>query len=236
MIGAALEASASERHLLNVSQCGGKKALIRIGPGHSEEDSPDTPDYSGSNFEQFELESIGCGDSQLGPCKALPQVPKQNEGESMQQKPKLVCLEPGTAQAVSFKMNLEFLYPVFGIAATGVDTVINACSRFKKDVGYHKAGVESSGEPLDLGNNPARLLPGSGSMLEAAKEPLFFAGFGELFFGLEHQVRGSFAETLIGNQTNCVFDLLALKQSIDARYGKAGIAAHQNGGFRVGTF
>ena len=60
-------------------------------------------------------------------------------------------------------------------------------------------------------------------MVEAAKESLFFTGVGELSFGFEHQVGGTFAKTLIGNQADRVFDLLAFKKLIDSRYGKTGI-------------
>ena len=137
----------------DILQRGGKQALIGIGPGHCKENTPDALDYPGSDFEQFESEGVDCGHSQLSPGKAAAQVPQQNEGK-VQQQPKLVCLKPGAAQPVGFEMKFEFLDPVFGIAAAGVDAVINPRGRFKEDIGYNKAGVESSGEPLDLGNNP----------------------------------------------------------------------------------
>ncbi len=138
----------------DVLQCRGKQALIRIGTGHCKENTPDALDYPGSDFEEFEPEGVDCGHSQLCPGKAAAQVPQQNEGKGVQQQPKLVCLKSGAAQPVGFEMKFEFLDPVFGIAAAGVDAVINPRGRFKEDIGYNKAGVESSGEPLDFGNNP----------------------------------------------------------------------------------
>lgn len=59
----------------DVLHCRGKQALIRIGPGDGEKDSPDALDHSGGDFEQFELESVDRGCSQLGPCKAPAQMP-----------------------------------------------------------------------------------------------------------------------------------------------------------------
>ena len=67
--------SAPERHLLNIFQRNGKQALIGIGTGHGKENTPDALDYSGSDFEEFEPESVDCGDSQFCPCKASAQVP-----------------------------------------------------------------------------------------------------------------------------------------------------------------
>ena len=84
----------------------------------------------------------------------------------------MVGLEPGATQPVGLEMKFEFLDPVPGIAAAGVDGVINPRGRLK-DVGHQKAGVESSVEPLDLGNNPTRSLPGAGFVAKAAKESCF---------------------------------------------------------------
>ncbi len=199
--GSPLDAVASEWHLLNISQCDGKKALIRIGTRHGKEDAPDALDHPGSDFEQFEPEGIDCCSSQLGPGKTAAQVPQQNEGEGVQQQPKLVGLKPGATQPVGLEMNLEFLDPVFGIAAAGVNAVINPSGGFK-DVGHHKAGVEAFGESFHFGNNPTRSLPRSRSMVKAAKESLLFTCFGELCFGFEHQVGGTFAKAIIGNQAD----------------------------------
>ncbi len=129
----------------DISQCGGKQALIGVGPGHCKENAPDALNYPGSDFEQLEPEGVNCGHSQLSPGKAAAQVPQQNEGKSVQQQPKLVCLKPGAAQPVGFEMKYEFFDPVFGIAAAGIDAVINPRGGFKEDIGYNKAGVESSG-------------------------------------------------------------------------------------------
>ncbi len=98
----------------NILQCDGKQALIRIGPGHGKENAPDALDYSGSYFEQFELESVDRGGSQLGSGKAPTQVPQKNEGEGVQKQSKLVGLKPGATQPIGFEMKFELLDPVLG--------------------------------------------------------------------------------------------------------------------------
>ncbi len=99
--------SAPERQLSDILQRSGKQALIGIGLGHLKENTPDALDYPGSDFEQFEPEGVECGSSQLGPSKAAAQVPQQNEGKSVQQQPKLVCLKPGATQPVGFEMKFD---------------------------------------------------------------------------------------------------------------------------------
>ncbi len=81
-------------------------------------------------------------------------MPQEYEHKGVKQQSELVGLKPGATQPVGFEMKFEFLDTVFGIAASGVDAVINPRGRFKEDISYHKAGVKSSGEPLDFGNNP----------------------------------------------------------------------------------
>ncbi len=90
-------ASAPKRLLLNIAQCSGKKVLVGIGARHGKEDAPDALDYPGSDFEQFEPEGIHRGGSHFRPGKAPAQAPQQNEGEGVQQKPKLVGLKPRAA-------------------------------------------------------------------------------------------------------------------------------------------
>ena len=73
-------------------------------------------------------------------------------------------------------------------------------------------------------------------MIEASKAPLLLAGFGESFVRFEHQVGGTFAQALLGDQADSVFYLLALKDPVDGRNGKPGIGPHQNRDLGIGLF
>lgn len=144
---------APEWHLLNILERYGEQTLVGIGAWQAEVDAPHTLNHPGADLEQFEFDGFDRGRGQFGSGKTLAESPQQSEGEGVHQQSELVGLKSCAAEPIGFEIKLEFFNPVFGITSTGVDRVINLVSRFEKDVGNHKAGVEPLGESLYFCND-----------------------------------------------------------------------------------
>src|SRR5215472_14284768 len=80
------------------------------------------------------------------------------------------------------------------------------------------AGIKFYGMPLDLGDNPPRLSPGSGLIAEIGMEPAHMVRRSSDW--AREQIADPALQNLVGRQPDRVFDPLGFRELVDVRHGE----------------
>ena len=172
------------------SQQLGEEFLVRIGAGEKEADTTGVAQDDGADFEDLEPDGGGLGAGQFGADQpdAANGLDEHVSGAGKQES-ELVCPPSRSAGSVSEESELLLFDPIFHLATSAVDLVIELpCIAF--ETGHDEAWIRSFDSMLGFENDPAFPVPALGCVVDPGKMSLLLLALLEVCGGPLHDRLG----------------------------------------------
>ena len=157
------------------------------------------------------------------PQGAASQPFKQRVSQPREQLPELVGPPAMAGRAPGKQIQLLILDPVLHVAPRTVELVVQVLIRLRQ-VGHHEAGVGTQAVVLGLDDDPSRLVPAAGAIVNRSEQALLVTGQLIPGFGQVDPRRRLGLDPVILGQPDDIAHVVALAPAQDLPATKAAVA------------